>query len=67
MKTERYRLILRHELVDGDAVTPLDLPVMAEYCVVYGQRKEDKGALILINDMLAKLTHYILTQVKDNE
>ena len=58
---ERYRLILRHELVtdkNGEIkVHEIDEPIVTEYCV---DRRFNLSSAIVVNEMLAMLKEYML-------
>ena len=58
IKFERYRLVLRHEFVDGEEIHEIEKPIVISYCVDrrYG------GSSIIINEMIDRLRNAILNE-----
>ena len=61
IKFERYKLVLRHDFVDGEDVREIEKPLVIQYCVDrrYG------GGSIIVNEMIEKLRDAVLNAAED--
>jgi hypothetical protein len=59
IKFERYKLVLRHDFVDGEDVREIEKPIVIQYCVDrrYG------GSSIIVNEMIEKLRDAMLSVI----
>ena len=57
---ERYRLILKHEIIGNDGYTlDIEEPIVAEMLIQLGDMI-DPYSIIVVNELLDKLRDYIL-------
>lgn len=62
---ERYKLILKHDMVYEDYEIELEDPITVEYWVL-GSKDTVPGPII-VNEMLRKLTNYVLSLKTSSE
>lgn len=60
IKFERYKLVLRHEFVDGENVCEIEKPIVVQYCV----DRSCRGSSIIVNEMIEKLRHHMLSVIE---
>ena len=53
---ERYKLILRHDMVDGIRTYEIDPPCVVEFCALRGQIR---GAPCVIDDILERMLYEV--------
>lgn len=64
---ERYRLTLKHEIIDGDGTThELDKPLIVDMVVPIGDMFI-AGTPIMINEMLDRMKNYVLEKMGRGE
>lgn len=61
IKFERYKLVLRHEFVDGENVCEIEKPIVVQYCV----DRSCRGSSIIVNEMIEKLRHHMLSVIEE--
>lgn len=63
IKFERYKLVLRHDFVDGEDVHEIEKPLVIQYCVdrSYG------GGSIIVNEMIEKLRYHMLSVIEEED
>ena len=66
---EQYRLVLTHEIIDSNGNShQIEEPIICNYCptsmdMAMGGRR----STIIVNEMLRKLSDYMLKQVEERE
>lgn len=69
MSMEQYRLVLTHEIIDSNGNRhQIEEPIICNYCptsmdMAMGGRR----STIIVNEMLRKLSDYMLKQVEERE
>ena len=61
IKFERYKLVLRHDFVDGEDVHEIEKPLVIQYCV----DRRYRGGAIIVNEMIEKLRDAVLNAAED--
>ena len=63
IKFERYKLVLRHDFVDGEDVHEIEKPIVVQYCF---DRSNGMSGAYIINEMIEKLRVYMLSLIEED-